>query len=150
MDRGTPASSSTTAAQYSTLVTIRRPGFHSARAARISDSMAAASSTSSPPRPSAASRSRTPRGSAVRYTAWPKPMIFSPLSSRSATQPRAAEGSPISSIIARARLGAPPCRGPERAPMAATIEPAMSAPVLATTRAVNVEALKPWSMVATR
>ena len=32
----------------------------------------------------------------------------------------------------------------------ATIEPAMSAPVLATTRPVKVEALKPWSRVATR
>jgi len=49
-----------------------------------------------------------------------------------------------------ARPGAPPCNGPESAPSPATIELATEAPVLATTRDVKVDALNPWSMVATR
>ena len=60
------------------------------------------------------------------------------------------DGSPIDSIISRARPGAPPCSGPESEPLAATTALATSAPVLVTTRAVNVDAMKPWSMVATR
>ena len=43
------------------------------------------------------------------------------------------------------RLGAPPCSGPERAPTAADMAAATSAPVDATTRAVNVEAFMPCS-----
>jgi len=53
---------------------------------------------------------------------------------------------PISSSICNARLGAPPCSGPERAPMAPTTAAARSAPVEVMTRAVNVDALKPWSI----
>ena len=40
--------------------------------------------------------------------------------------------------------------GPASAPRAAPTTSAMSAPVEATTRAVNVEALKPWSIVSIR
>ena len=57
---------------------------------------------------------------------------------------------PISSSRSRARLGAPPCSGPDSAPMAPTMQAPTSAPVEAMTRAVNVDALKPWSMVAIR
>lgn len=59
-------------------------------------------------------------------------------------------GVPIASSVSSARLGAPPCSGPDSAPTAATRQAAMSAPVEATTRAVNVEALKPWSTVEIR
>ena len=44
-----------------------------------------------------------------------------------------------------ARLGAPPWRGPERAPIAPERHAAASAPVEAMTRAVNVEAFMPCS-----
>ena len=57
---------------------------------------------------------------------------------------------PISSIASRARSGAPPCSGPAKVPIAATTADATSVPAEAATRAVNVEALNPWSMVATR
>src|SRR5207244_631906 len=59
-------------------------------------------------------------------------------------------GSPISatsSSIGSTYAGAPPCSGPERAPTAADIAAPQSAPVEATTRAVNVEALRPCSAV---
>ncbi|CAM5419876.1 hypothetical protein SCYAM73S_01315 [Streptomyces cyaneofuscatus] len=56
----------------------------------------------------------------------------------------------MASRVSSARLGAPPCSGPESAPTAATRQAATSAPVEATTRAVNVEALKPWSTVEMR
>ncbi len=52
--------------------------------------------------------------------------------------------------MSRARLGAPPCSGPDSAPMAPTMEAARSAPVEVMTRAAKVEALKPWSMVSIR
>lgn len=52
--------------------------------------------------------------------------------------------------MSSARLGAPPCNGPERAPIAPTTAAARSAPVDVITRAVKVEALKPWSMVVIR
>ena len=56
-------------------------------------------------------------------------------------------GVPIASRVSSARLGAPPCSGPDSAPSAPTRQAATSAPVEAMTRAVNVDALKPWSMV---
>ena len=55
----------------------------------------------------------------------------------------ARSGSPIASSMSSARLGAPPCRGPESAPIAPQIEAARSASVEVITRAVNVEALNP-------
>src|ERR1700683_5540781 len=53
----------------------------------------------------------------------------------------------MASSMSRARLGAPPCSGPDSAPMAATIAAPRSAPVDVTTRAVKVDALKPWAIV---
>ena len=53
----------------------------------------------------------------------------------------------MASSMSRARLGAPPWSGPDSAPIAATIAAPRSAPVEVTTRAVKVDALKPWSMV---
>ena len=44
-----------------------------------------------------------------------------------------------------ARLGAPPCSGPDRAPIAPERQAATSAPVEAMTRAVKVEAFMPCS-----
>jgi hypothetical protein len=52
----------------------------------------------------------------------------------------------MASSVSSARLGAPPCNGPDSAPNAATTAAPTSAPVDVTTRAVNVDALKPWSM----
>ena len=109
--------------------------------------MAIARSTRSPPNPSATSRSRPERGSGARYTAWPKPMIRRPAATSPRTQSGARSGVPIASSASRARLGAPPCSGPASAPIAEHTASATSAPVEATTRAVNVEALKPWSIV---
>ena len=77
-------------------------------------------------------------------------MIRFPAASWASAQGRAFSGVPIASSESSARLGAPPCSGPERAPSAATTQAATSAPVDATTRAVNVEALKPWSTVRQR
>src|SRR4051794_2856845 len=77
-------------------------------------------------------------------------MIRSPAATFPRTQASIRSGLPISSSPARARSGAPPCRGPENAPIAATTAETRSAPVEATTRAVNVDAAKPWSTVATR
>ena len=51
------------------------------------------------------------------------------------------------SSIGSTRAGAPPCSGPESAPTADESAAAQSAPVDATTRAVNVEALSPCSAV---
>ena len=59
-------------------------------------------------------------------------------------------GVPMASRVSSARLGAPPCSGPESAPTAPTRQAARSAPVEAITRAVKVEALKPWSTVEIR
>ena len=56
----------------------------------------------------------------------------------------------MASSVSSALLVAPPCSGPESAPIAATRHAAMSAPVDATTLPVNVEALNPWSMVEIR
>ena len=50
-----------------------------------------------------------------------------------------------SSSIFSTRDGAPPCSGPESAPTADDSAAAASAPVEATTRAVNVEAFMPCS-----
>ena len=59
-------------------------------------------------------------------------------------------GSPVfatSSSIGSTRAGAPPWSGPLSAPTAADMAAPQSAPVEATTRAVNVEALRPCSAV---
>ena len=56
----------------------------------------------------------------------------------------------MASSMASARLGAPPCRGPDNAPIAPTTAEPRSAPVDVITRAVNVDALKPWSIVEIR
>ncbi len=69
---------------------------------------------------------------------------------RARTQASARSGLPISSSAASARSGAPPCSGPVNDPIAAHTAAGTSAPVEVTTRAVNVEALKPWSTVHTR
>jgi hypothetical protein len=56
--------------------------------------------------------------------------------------------SPVSSTpssILSTRDGAPPCSGPDSAPTALDSAAATSAPVEATTRAVNVEAFMPCS-----
>lgn len=90
------------------------------------------------------------RGSSVRYTGWPKPMIRSPASTRSRIHGSIRSAVPMASRVSRARLGAPPCSGPESAPIAPVRQAATSAPVEAITRAVKVEALKPWSTVAIR
>ena len=52
-----------------------------------------------------------------------------------------------SSSIGFTYAGAPPCRGPESAPTAEDSAAPQSAPVEATTRAVNVEAFNPCSAV---
>ena len=52
--------------------------------------------------------------------------------------------------MSSARLGAPPCSGPDSAPIAPTIAEPRSAPVEVMTRAVKVDALKPWSIVEMR
>ena len=55
----------------------------------------------------------------------------------------ARSGEPMASMVSRARLGAPPCSGPDSAPMAPTTAAAASAPVEVMTLAVKVEALNP-------
>ena len=70
-------------------------------------------------------------------------MILCPSARRSETQEAARSGEPICSIISITRLGAPPWSGPLKAPRPATRAPAMSAPVLATTRLANVDTLNP-------
>ncbi len=77
-------------------------------------------------------------------------MIRSPRATASRIQASARSGVPMASSMSRARLGAPPWSGPDSAPMAPTMAAARSAPVEAMTRAVKVEALKPWSMVSIR
>ena len=86
------------------------------------------------------------RGSGARYTACPNPMIRRPALTSWRTQSGARSGVPIASRASSARLGAPPWSGPASAPIAAHTASATSAPVEATTRAVNVDALKPWSI----
>ena len=49
------------------------------------------------------------------------------------------------STMCSAREGAPPCSGPDIAPIAPERQAATSAPVLATTRLVNVDAFMPCS-----
>ena len=48
------------------------------------------------------------------------------------------------------RAGAPPCSGPDSAPIAPDSAAATSAPVEAITRAVNVEAFMPCSAALTQ
>ena len=74
-------------------------------------------------------------------------MIRLPESSVSLTH---LSGSPIaatSSSIGFTYAGAPPCSGPERAPTADERAAPQSAPVEATMRAANVDALSPCSAV---
>ena len=59
-------------------------------------------------------------------------------------------GVPMASSMSRARLGAPPWRGPDSAPIAPQTAAARSAPVEVITRAVKVDELKPWSIVKMR
>ena len=74
-------------------------------------------------------------------------MMRSPDSTASRTQASALSGVPMASSMSRARLGAPPCSGPDKAPMPPTTAAARSAPVEVMTRLVNVDALNPWSTV---
>jgi hypothetical protein len=55
-----------------------------------------------------------------------------------------------SSSIGSTRAGAPPCSGPDMAPIAPDSAAATSAPVEAMTRAVNVEAFMPCSHADTQ
>ena len=73
-------------------------------------------------------------------------MIRSPRATALRTHSSARSGLPISSRVSSARLGAPPCSGPDSEPSAATTTAPRSAPVEVTARATKVDALKPWSM----
>ena len=95
-------------------------------------------------------RSMSERGSSVLYTRCPNPMRRSPRSIASRIHASALSMVPIESSMSSARLGAPPCSGPESAPMPPTTAAARSAPVDVITRAVKVDALKPWSTVVMR
>jgi len=53
-------------------------------------------------------------------------------------------------IIGSTLAGAPPCSGPDIAPIAPDMEAATSAPVEAITRAVKVEAFSPCSAAETK
>src|SRR2546423_270630 len=64
-------------------------------------------------------------------------MMRPPCSTASRIHGSAFSGVPMASSMSRARLGAPPCSGPERAPMAPTTAEPRSAPVDVITRAVN-------------
>ena len=55
-------------------------------------------------------------------------------------------GIPIASSVSRARLGAPPCSGPESEPSAATTAATEVGAGGGHRRATKVDALKPWSM----
>ena len=66
------------------------------------------------------------------------------------TRPAASPVRSTSSIIGSTRAGAPPCSGPDIAPIAPESAAAASAPVEAITRAVNVEALSPCSAAETQ
>ena len=66
-------------------------------------------------------------------------MMRSPPATASRTHASVRSGVPMASRVSSARLGAPPCSGPESAPSAATTAAPTSAPVDVTTRAVNVE-----------
>jgi hypothetical protein len=57
---------------------------------------------------------------------------------------------PTSWIIGSTRAGAPPCRGPDIAPIAPDSDAVTSAPVEAITRAVKVEAFIPCSAAETQ
>src|SRR3954468_18685614 len=70
-------------------------------------------------------------------------MIRSPAATFARTQGSIRSGVPISSSAPRARSGAPPCSGPENAPIAATTAAATSAPVAGTTPAGEVGAADP-------
>ena len=74
-------------------------------------------------------------------------MIRLPLSSASFTQRSASPSFATSSSIGLTYAGAPPCSGPESAPTADESAAPASAPVDATTRAVNVDAFRPCSAV---
>ncbi len=85
------------------------------------------------------------RGSPLRYTRWPNPMIFSLLASFSLIYESTRSIEPISvSIFITASL-APPWRGPFKAPIAAVIPEYTSDRVATQTRDVNVEAFNSWS-----
>ena len=85
------------------------------------------------------------RGSSVRYTRCPKPMIFFFCANADRTHASARSGVPISSSIFITSVLAPPCSGPASAARAPVTAPCMSASVAAITRAANVDALSSWS-----
>src|SRR3954454_24438579 len=143
---GTWATSSTTADQYSTFVH-EWLGLFFAIASCATCSSSSATATRGEPSSLATRFSTRDRGSSARYTRWPKPMIRSPRARASATHFSASPLSATASSIGRTRAGAPPCRGPDRAPTAEDRDAAASAPVLATILAVNVDAFRPCSAV---
>src|SRR5205823_1934189 len=67
-------------------------------------------------------------------------MMRLPCSRASRSHASAFSGLPMASSMSRARLGAPPWSGADKAPMAPTTAEPRSAPVEVITRAVNVEA----------
>ena len=77
-------------------------------------------------------------------------MRRSPRSISPLTYARASPDFSTSSIIPRTRDGAPPCNGPDIAPIAPDIDAATSAPVDAITREVNVDAFIPCSAAETK
>ena len=106
-------------------------------------STCSAKSTRGPPNRSATSWSITERGSSVLYTRWPNPMMRPPAATFPRSHSSVRSGVPMSSIMSSALEGAPPCSGPDSAPIAPSTAEARSAPVEAITLAVNVEALNP-------
>ena len=61
-----------------------------------------------------------------------------------------ARAAPISNTMSSAGPGAPPCSGPLSAPTAPVTAETKSEPVDVMTRAVNVEAFRPWSATVVR
>ena len=77
-------------------------------------------------------------------------MSRSPRSSLRLSTSSARDASPISNTVSSAGPGAPPCNGPLSAPTAPVTAETKSAPVDTITRAVNVDALSPWSATVAR
>ena len=139
-----------TAAQNSTFVSIARSGRRSRSSASAACSSSAADLVALGAQLLQVRRSTRARGSSARYTRWPKPISRSPRSRMDDTTLRASPTRSTSSIIGSTRAGAPPCSGPDIAPIAPDIAAATSAPVDAMTRAVNVDAFSPCSAADTQ
>ncbi|CAO0828252.1 hypothetical protein SMICM17S_12232 [Streptomyces microflavus] len=77
-------------------------------------------------------------------------MTGSPRPRRAATWASAFSGVPTSSTSPMTRSAAPPCTEPEKAAMAAVSAAVMLARQPMATRAVNAEALDPWSAWTTK